>query len=205
MDLIWYECMNGVGLVPLSFTYSLNWARDPVWLYNRSGKYFIIVRFWRIKSISALKELKYSQWSQTHNIGIQMKRKELTKPFMMILNWKNPLISMVYEKYVSVVGWGLIHFSSRVTAAFGNSWSPSATCQKTQHMNPMLIHCWVSVCDAGPTLIQHWIRVWCFLVCTFPRTYRCRLACAGGRKQVTWHATRTKQWGNSYEMFLWKQ
>ena len=26
----------------------------------------------------------------THNIAIQMKQKELTKPFMIILNWKTP-------------------------------------------------------------------------------------------------------------------
>ena len=31
------------------------------------------------------------------NIGIQMKRKELTKTFMMISNWQNPLVSTVYK------------------------------------------------------------------------------------------------------------
>ena len=31
-----------------------------------------------------------------HNIGIQMKRKELTKTFMMIYIEKKPLVSMVY-------------------------------------------------------------------------------------------------------------
>ena len=30
-----------------------------------------------------------------HNIGIQIKKKELTKTFMMISNFKNPLFSMV--------------------------------------------------------------------------------------------------------------
>ena len=29
-------------------------------------------------------------------VGIQMKQKELTKTFMMILNWKKPLLSMDY-------------------------------------------------------------------------------------------------------------
>ena len=31
-------------------------------------------------------------------IGIEMKRKELTKRFMIISNWKNPLVSMVYTQ-----------------------------------------------------------------------------------------------------------
>ena len=30
--------------------------------------------------------------------GIQIKQKELTKTAMMILNWKNPLVSMVFTK-----------------------------------------------------------------------------------------------------------
>ena len=39
-------------------------------------------------------------WRQTyiHNIFIQLKRKELTKTCMMISNWNNPLVSMVYMK-----------------------------------------------------------------------------------------------------------
>ena len=38
----------------------------------------------------------YLQWPYTHNIGIQLKQKELAKTFMMILNWKNLLVSMVH-------------------------------------------------------------------------------------------------------------
>ena len=30
-----------------------------------------------------------------YNIGVQMNRKELTKTFMVISNWKNPLVSKV--------------------------------------------------------------------------------------------------------------
>ena len=30
-------------------------------------------------------------------MGIQMKQKELTEAFMIISNWKNPLVSMVYN------------------------------------------------------------------------------------------------------------
>ena len=47
------------------------------------------VRFWRLKSTPALRELKYSQWPQSLHNGIQMNRKELTETFMMISNWKN--------------------------------------------------------------------------------------------------------------------
>ena len=36
-----------------------------------------------------------------HNIGIQMKQEELTKAFMILLNWKDPLVSMVYTNYFS--------------------------------------------------------------------------------------------------------
>ena len=36
-----------------------------------------------------------------HNIGIQMKQEELTKTFMTLLNWKDPLVSMVYTNYFS--------------------------------------------------------------------------------------------------------
>ena len=25
---------------------------------------------------------------------------------------------------------------------------------------PMLVQCWVNVVDAGPTLNQHWVKVW---------------------------------------------
>ena len=40
----------------------------------------------------------------THNIGIQMERKELTKTFMMNSNWKIRSFSMVYiKKYVSAL------------------------------------------------------------------------------------------------------
>ena len=30
-----------------------------------------------------------------HNVGIEMKRKELTETYTKISNWKNPLVSMV--------------------------------------------------------------------------------------------------------------
>ena len=43
-----------------------------------------------------------------YNIGIQMKRKELTKTVMMILEWKNPLVAMFFFKLIQrFKGWGL--------------------------------------------------------------------------------------------------
>ena len=33
-------------------------------------------------------------------MGIQMNREELTKTFMMISNWKNPLASMIYTQLI---------------------------------------------------------------------------------------------------------
>ena len=42
--------------------------------------------------------IKYLLWPYTYNIGIQMNRKEITKTFMMISNWKKHLVFMVYTK-----------------------------------------------------------------------------------------------------------
>ena len=61
-------------------------------VFIRQNLTSVDVRFWRIKSIRALKELKYLQWSHLHNIGIQINRKELTKTFKMIYNWFKPMI-----------------------------------------------------------------------------------------------------------------
>ena len=30
-------------------------------------------------------------------------------------------------------------------------------------VEPMLLYCWATVCDAGPTLSQHWLNVPCLL------------------------------------------
>ena len=51
------------------------------------GNVFIEIEIMEIvKALYALKEIKYLLWLQTHNIGIHMNRKELTKTFMMISN-----------------------------------------------------------------------------------------------------------------------
>ena len=34
--------------------------------------------------------------------------------------------------------------------------------QQTPNTHPMLVQCWASVADVGPTLIQHWISVSCW-------------------------------------------
>ena len=35
--------------------------------------------------------------------------------------------------------------------------------QKTQDIDSMLVQCWASVVDDGPTLNQHWVNVSCLL------------------------------------------
>ena len=40
---------------------------------------------------------------------------------------------------------------------------PEWTSQQTRYIDPMLVHCWASVVDGGPTLDQHWLDVSCFL------------------------------------------
>ena len=32
-----------------------------------------------------------------------------------------------------------------------------------QYNQPMLVECWTSVSDGGPTFDQHWVNVLCFL------------------------------------------
>ena len=46
------------------------------------------VKLGRIKTVPALKELKYFHMTETHDKNIQMKKKKLIKTFMMISNWK---------------------------------------------------------------------------------------------------------------------
>ena len=50
-----------------------------------------------------------------------------------------------------------------------------------RHTDLMLVQCWTSVCDAGPTLNQHWVSVscllggWCIWLCTCLQIVRDRL------------------------------
>ena len=76
-----------VALLGLYLIYEI-WPSSGlvVVMFERS----VDVKFWRLKMIPALKELKYLLWSKTYNIGIQMMQKELTKTFMMFSNWKKP-------------------------------------------------------------------------------------------------------------------
>ena len=37
--------------------------------------------------------------------------------------------------------------------------------QQTQDAEPMLVWCWSSVYNAGPTSNQHWLKILCFLSC----------------------------------------
>ena len=95
-----------------SFFRDVKWCFDASWGFNyySSGTNFrrqnltpIDVILWRPKSIPAQYGWKYLSLPQTHNIGIQINRKELTKTFMMISNWKNTCVSMVYIKYLSAL------------------------------------------------------------------------------------------------------
>ena len=36
--------------------------------------------------------------------------------------------------------------------------------QQTRDYEPVLFYCWSTVCDAGPTLKQHWLNISCLLV-----------------------------------------
>ena len=58
---------------------------------------------------------------QAHNIGIQIKRKELTKAFMMISNWKRNLPSECFIKKIfqRLKGWMNI---GRVLCSLGPRW-----------------------------------------------------------------------------------
>ena len=33
--------------------------------------------------------------------------------------------------------------------------------QEKPHLYPMFEQCWVNVVDGGPTLVKHWVEVWC--------------------------------------------
>ena len=44
--------------------------------------------------------------------------------------------------------------------------SPAVTYTKSsQYTDPILVQCWATVCDAGPTLNQHWVSVLVYCVC----------------------------------------
>ena len=67
-------------------------------VFRRQNLTFVDVRFWRLKTVAAVKQLKYLQWAYSHNIGMQMKQKDLTKTFTMISNWTKTLVALVYTK-----------------------------------------------------------------------------------------------------------
>ena len=53
---------------------------------------------------------------------------------------------------------GCIYLSTRP-----NLLLPHLPTQQTQDIDPMLVQCWASVVDGGPTLDQHWVDVLCLL------------------------------------------
>ena len=69
--------------------------------FRRQNLTTVDVRFWRLKSILALK--KYKMAVDPYHIGIQMKRKQLTKAFMRSSNWKTLWSPWFIQKSFSVV------------------------------------------------------------------------------------------------------
>ena len=66
---------------------------------NKHKPFIMFMHYWVNISFSVCNADPYGTGIDfSHNIRIQMNRKELTKTFMMILNRKNPFISMVYTK-----------------------------------------------------------------------------------------------------------
>ena len=57
--------------------------------FSRQNLTSVDVRFWRLNSIPALEESTDFYWPETHNIGIQMNQKELTKTLWWFQNEKN--------------------------------------------------------------------------------------------------------------------
>ena len=68
-----------------------------------------------------------------------------------------------------------------VVCTLKNPWSlsvkvlqtPDSKYQQTWNIHPMSVHCWPTVCDAGPTLYWHWVNVSCLLGLCFPLSWYC--------------------------------
>ena len=45
--------------------------------------------------------------------------------------------------------------------------------QQTQEIDPMLVRCWSTVYDAGPTLNKHWVNLLCLLCCVVKAVHDC--------------------------------
>ena len=57
---------------------------------------------------------------------------------------------------------GIVVFAFQFHKLSYNNHSFTVT-QQTRHIDLMLVQCWASVVDGGPTLAQHWIDVSCLL------------------------------------------
>ena len=96
--MITHHILQLYWTIMYKFEWSLSYHHHHFWLKNNtfdvkrvtfSARWSILdVRFWRLMSIPALKEKKIFIKAVTHNTGIQMKRKELTKTFKLISNLK---------------------------------------------------------------------------------------------------------------------
>ena len=69
---------------------------------------------------------------------------------------------MAYYPAYHVLGqhWLHVELTASDTASVSTGLSYS---QCTRYTDPMLVQCWASVEDDGPTLNQHWVSVLCLL------------------------------------------
>ena len=85
------------------------------------------------------------------------------------LNWKIPRRATMQSSKAAygpaqIPRWRCCHGEAGACKARGFSAINSGKSQaKVRGVHPMLFQCWASVCDAGPTLKQHWVNVPFFL------------------------------------------
>ena len=59
--------------------------------------------------------------------------------------------------------------------------------QQTRSVKPVLVWCWASVADGGPTIAQHRVNVLCLTACTIKGTHRHKLSRRTERTRVKQH------------------
>ena len=78
----------------------------------------------------------------------------------------------VVAKYGASVTEVVSHIRTTSRRDITNLWSLYPSSQQTQDIVPMLVQCWFTVYDAGPTLNQQWDSVSCLLgLMSLPRLF----------------------------------
>ena len=96
--IIWYVSYNHLKVTNLFSLYRIN---EVILAYSRFLKSESLINPFSAGTRTERVEYLYWLFMYTHNMGIQMKQKELTKIFMMI--GKKPFFSIVYTKLMSVL------------------------------------------------------------------------------------------------------